>query len=119
MGRLLVLCLAAGGFSLDNCGDDPVGPQPDKPIRPPQGYTGEPPPEPGQPPAPVPAGGTGGSAAAQPSPSPAPAAAAAPDQPKCPKDAASLVTAKAHPAPKDKKKRVELKLSGKTGITFK
>src|SRR4051812_17100694 len=125
MGRLLIICCLATGFSLGKCVDEPPGPQPDKPIRAPDGYVPDAPPEPSGPPTPKavpppkPAGGGegGGAAAAAHAP-----AAAEPEQPKCPKDSAALISAKVRPAPKDKKKRLELKLTAKSGsavVTFK
>ncbi len=110
MGRLSVLGIAAAALALASC-DDPVGPQPDKPIRPPEGYTGGPPEPPG-PPKPKNAAPTA------PAPAPAPEPAAAPpapepEKPKCPADVSTVLTGKARAVKDKKKQRIELKLGAK------
>ncbi|MBK7857153.1 MAG: hypothetical protein IPJ65_00760 [Archangiaceae bacterium] len=117
MGRLAVIALLSG-LSLDLC-DDPVGPQPDQPIRPPAGYVPDPPPPlpPGLQPPPQQAP----AAAASPAKAEAPAAAPA-DPPKCPKgDPSGLISARAKPGKDKKHKSIELKLTAKSGapIQFK
>ena len=99
MRRVLALL-----FLLSAC-DEPVGPQPDQPIRPPSGYV----PDPGGPPPPKPA--------APPPPKEvavAPAQPPPPEPPKCPEEVATVLTAKAKPVPKDKRKRVALELGAKS-----
>jgi hypothetical protein len=98
-----------------------VGPQPDKPIRPPEGYTGEPPAEPGSPPQPKPAAPPAAAPEEAKAPAPAPTAPppAAPEPVKCPGDATSLINAKVKANLKDKKKRAKLELTAKSGVTFK
>jgi hypothetical protein len=89
--------------------DDPVGPQPDQPIRPPAGYDGKPPLPPGPPepkPAPKPV-----EQAAPPAETPGPDPA--PELPKCPADVGAALTAKAKPT-KDKRKRIAVELSPKS-----
>ncbi|MBL8949963.1 MAG: hypothetical protein JNK82_04245 [Myxococcaceae bacterium] len=104
MGRSLLLGIAAA--ALVAC-DEPVGPQPDKPIRPTDAIGSGPPPGP-PPPKPAPPKPVEPAVEAPP-PVPEPPA---PEKPKCPADAGDALTGKAK-STKDKKKRIELKLSGK------
>ncbi len=90
--------------------DDPVGPQPDQPIRPPAGYDGKPPLPPG-PPEPKPAPKPVEQAAAPQVEAPPPAPV--PEPPKCPSDVGTALTVKAKPA-KDKRKRIAVELSPKS-----
>jgi hypothetical protein len=120
MGRFILIAVVSG-FSLDMC-DEPSGPQPDKPIRPPEGYTGEPPPgtlPPGLTP-PTPKGPEAGDAAVAKA-APPPTAPVLADPPKCPQDPTGLITAKVKPHKDKKKKGFELKLTAKSGapILFK
>jgi len=105
MGRLGLLCMVV--LVVASC-DEPVGPQPDKPILPPEGYTGAPPVDPAAPPSPAPKPKEAEAAAPV-----APAAPPEPEKPKCPADVATVLTAKAKAA--KQKKRIELKLGAKAG----
>jgi hypothetical protein len=111
MGRF-ILIVALTGFSLDNC-DEPTGPQPDKPIRPPEGYV------PDAPPPPVQGAGNADPSAAKTGPPPTGSATA--DPPKCPQEPSGLISAKVKSHKDKKKKSFELRLSAKGGaaISFK